>query len=325
MYEEPEEDLIVRWAVAEIFRHLRMKRSPATLKFVKTTRIHKILYNTFEELNIPVTRSWFRYGCFIHSKELQSGNLGQLRSGYIRTKNLGSRLGRLTGRLGIDLRKTEQVLWKNTDAMPARIIDYLDELYGNAPQDFRNIYNAKFKLNNTLHSFSKVDRYNSNKYLNWLSQVRNDISDFHSSVFSLSYFSDMSDFAYEISEVLEEALIKGLLLAQNHKLTQKKMVLLCRFDEFCDEYVWSPFAYGISAITVKGSRSEEVRRHQNYMKKIQVEESNKFLSSLNTLLSNEKIRLSWQESINWYKSKGVDKDFETKLLTMQKIYEQSEV
>jgi hypothetical protein len=319
-----EEDLIVRWAVAEIIRYLRQKHSYKG-RYLTSTRIHKILFKTFEELDIPITRSWFRYGCFIHSNELQPDNLNPIIKSYANTGNLGIRLGSRVGRLGIGLEDTESILWKNVDAIafPA-LEDVLDELYKMAPEEFRDIFQVKWKLYNSLRDLKKISPHNIEEYSNWLLKVRKDLSHYHSSSFSLrnSIFSEVSHETFRLSELMEEALIKGLILAESHKLTKNKINRLRTFDEFFDENIWCPLAYGISEITVTGFRAEEIRGQQEYKRINYLKGFTSLISESKSSLLENDLKMSWSDSIEWYRLHR-NADVEKSLLTVQKIYEHS--
>jgi hypothetical protein len=319
-----DEDIVVRWAVAEIVRYLRQK--PAySLKYLFSTRVHKILFKTFEEMSIPVTRSWFRYGCFIHSNELQTANLAQLISGYINVDNLGNRLGRRVGRLGIELEDTESILWKNADRIAfLPMDDLLEELYDTAPSDFRHIFQAKLKLYNSLRDLKKIDSSNIEEYLNWLLYTRKNISSYHSSLFSIcnQTFAETSHATFSLSEVMEEALIKGLILAERQKLNQSQIKKLRTFDGFFDEEIWCPVAYGISETTVTGFRGEEVRSQQKSKRINFLKKSTSLIQSLKGSMLESELSMSWSDSVEWYKLHRND-DVEKRLADIQKIYEHS--
>lgn len=319
-----DEDIIVRWTIAEIVRHLRQDTS-YNLKYLSTTRVHKILFKTFEEMNIPVTRSWFRYGCFIHSNELQASNLNQLISGYINIDNLGSRLGRHVGELGIELEDTENILWKNADKIAfLPMDDLLEELYDTAPSDFRHIFHAKLKLYNSLRDLKKIDSSNIEEYLNWLLCTRKNISFYHSSMFGIGnpVFVETLHATFTLSEVMEEALIKSLMLAEHQKLKRRQIQKLITFDSFFDEKIWCPLAYGISETTVTGFRAEEVRTQQKSKRANFLEKSTSLIQSLKESMLENELSMSWSDSVEWHKSHRKD-DMEKRLAEIQKIYEHS--
>jgi hypothetical protein len=319
-----DEDITVRWAIAEIVRHLR-QNAAYNLKYLSTTRVHKILFKTFEEMNIPVTRSWFRYGCFIHSNELQGENLTQMIRGYSNVDNLGSRLGRRVGKLGVELEDTEDTLWKNAEKIAFLSMDnLLEELYDTAPSDFRHIFKAKLKLYNSLRDLKKIDSSNIDEYLDWLLCTRKNISYYHSSLFSIGnpIFVETSHVTFTLSEVMEEALIKGLILAEHQKLRRSQIKKIMTFDSFFDEKIWCPLAYGISEITVTGYRAEEVRTQQKSKRVNFLKESTSLIQSLKELMLENKLSMSWSDSVEWHKSHRTD-NLAKRLVEIQKIYEHS--
>jgi hypothetical protein len=319
-----DEDIIVKWAIAEIVRHLRQNPS-YNLEYLSSTRVHKILYKTFEEVGIPVTRSWFRYGCFIHSNELQIANLALLIKGYANTDNLGVRLGRHVGKLGIELEDTENVLWKNADANAFLPLDeILRELYKTAPCGFRDIFQAKRRLYNSLKDLRKINPHNIEEYRDWLLVIRRHLTHYQSSSFNLygPTFAETARETFSLSEVVEEAFIKGLILIEQRKITENQIEKLRTFDDFFDENIWCPMAYGISETTVIGLRAEQVRAQQkskriNYLKK-----SALLTQRLKESLLEEDLGMNWNDSIEWYKLHR-NEDVEKKLAEIQEIYEHS--
>lgn len=317
-----DEDIVVKWAIAEIVRHLR-QNSSYNLRYLFSTRIHKILFKTFEEMDIPITRSWFRYGCFIHSNELQTANLPQLIKGYANTNNLGVRLGHRVGRLGIRLQDTEETLWKNTEAIVFSPLDaILEELYESAPSDFRDVFQAKRKLYNSLQDMKKINPHNIEEYLPWLFCVRENLSHYHGSSFSLGdpLFAETSHGAFGLSEIMEEAIIKGLILAEQRELAQNQIRRLRTFDGFFDAEIWCPLAYGISEITVVGLRAEEVRKQQKSKRINCLKEFASSVQNLKALLQEDGLRMSWSDSVEWY-NLNRNEDVEKSLSEIQKMYE----
>lgn len=321
---EKDENLIVKWAVAEIVRHLRQESS-YNLRYLSSTRVHKILFKTFEEMEIPVTRSWFRYGCFVHSNELQTENLTRLIGGYLCTENLGSRLGRRVGKLGIDLKETESTLWRNTDTIAFLAMnDLLVKLYDTAPSDFRNIFHAKLRLYNSLRDLKKIDSSSIEEYLDWLLCTRKNISYYHSSLFSIGnpLFAETSNAIFTLSKVMEEALIKGSILAERQKLKRNQIQKLMTFDSYFDEEIWCPLAYGISEATVTGIRAEEVRTQQKSKRIDFLKKSTSIIQDLKESMFESELSMNWNDSVEWYKSHRKD-DVEKRLSEIQEIYEHS--
>src|SRR3989304_9135104 len=90
-----EEDLVVKWLFAEAINYRNKGKpthNPGALKWASKTRIHKIIFSVLEEFDIPVTRSWYMWGGFVHSEELDV-HFANLRNDYSRnpTRTLGLR------------------------------------------------------------------------------------------------------------------------------------------------------------------------------------------------------------------------------------------
>lgn len=293
-----EEDLVVRWAFAEIISYLRRTHHPYWFKYnPKHMKVHKIMYQTFELTNVPVTRSWYRYGSFIHSNQLAGfRDFSNLKNRYLRGGLSHPRLESAVIRMGFDVNSIREVLYETIDSMPQRISIFVKALYQNAPKEFGKIYMAKLDLHNALRKSTKIDFLDLVKYQRWLSKVRRNISVFHMAAFSHEQFVDLTEIVMEFTTSVEEALLKiERLILQGKRIPKKKMKLIHKFSQFFDEYVWLPFALEISAKTVKGLRASEIRVQQLRKKKEKIVESLDALRTLSTTLVENNLVLSWGE------------------------------
>jgi len=121
---------------------------------------------------------------------------------------------------------------------------------------------------------------------------------------------------------MEEALIKGLILAEHQKLDRNQIEMLKTFDGFFDEEIWCPIAYGISETTVTGFRAEEVKSQQETKRVNFIKKSASLIQNTKDSMFKNELSMSWSDSVEWYKLHRND-DVEKRLADMQKIYEHS--
>jgi hypothetical protein len=200
----------------------------------------------------------------------------------------------------------------------------LEGIYNTAPRDFRDVFQAKRQLYNSLTDLKKINPQNIEEYLTWLGLIRQNLSCYHSSSFALCspLFAETLQEIFSLSEIMEEAFIKGLILAEHKKLAQDQIERLRTFDKIFDEEIWCPLAYGISESTVVGLRSEEVRKQQKSKRIDFLKRSSSLIQNLKTSLFEHNLRMSWSDSIEWYKQTRHE-DIEKKLADIQRIYERS--
>jgi len=323
-----DEDLIVRWAFAEIIRYIKEKSprsSYYTLKYLSPSKVHKILYKAFDASDVPVTRSWFRYGCFIHSNQLdRSKNFSALKSSFAKSENPASRLESRVAELGIQVKLIREKLYESYEDMPRKFNEYLRPLYLDAPKGLSEIYLAKLDLYDTLRRFQRFNFQSPGTFGTWLSEVRRNISAFHMAAFSRSEFNDLVDIVLDFTSKAEEALLKTEELVRNHqRILQKQIKVLLEFHKFFDQRVWLPFALEISRMTVKGLREEEVKARQSLRKKKEIKESLQALEKLSRMLVEHNLTMSWDRYNTRLKSSSVENTIKKTISEMEEIYEKS--
>ena len=323
-----DEDKIVRWAFAEIMSYLRRTHHPRSRWFKYHPghmKVHKILYQTFESAEVPVTRSWYRYGCFIHSNQLAGfRDFSILKSNYLRGALEHPRLESAVARMGFNVDSIKKVLYENIEKMPPRMSKYVRTLYQNAPEEFGNIYVTKLDLHNTLRRSEKVDFEIPVKYQSWLSKVRRNLSVFHMSAFSCRQFDDLKEIVMSFTLNVEEALLKiEQLIRRGKEISKRKKKLIHKFSDFFDYQVWLPFALEISARTVKGFREEQIRDHQFRKKKETIEESTNSLNSQHAILAQNDLVMSWAQHRDRLEQLEKDETLARAVAEMEKIYDRS--
>jgi len=293
-----EEEEIVRWVFAEIMSCLREAHDPYWFRWHPGhTKIHKIMYQTFELTNVPVTRSWYRYGCFIHSDQLAGfRDFSSLKGRYLRGPLEHPRLESAVAEMGFNTQLIRDALRTTIDKMPSRMSKFMKALYENAPEDFGSVYATRLDLYQRLKYSEKVSFRDLSRFGSWLSRVRKTISAFHMAIFSHAEFMDLADTVLEFTESIEEALLKSeTLLRQEKRIARRKAQLIHSFSGLFDKQVWVPIALEISARTVKGFRADEVRKTQLRKKKEKISELQNTLKYQSNALRANGLSLGWQE------------------------------
>lgn len=321
-----EEEKVVRWAFAEIIGYLKQKRGRLWFKFnPKHVRVHKIMYKAFESANIPVTRSWYRYGCFIHSTQLAGfRDFSSLKQRYLRSSYPPRRLQSAVANMGFDVDFGIEAIRETIDTLPPRMDKYLKSLYEDAPRELGNIYTTKLGIHKALKPPSKIDFQNLSAFQSWLSKVRRNLSAFHMSAFSHHQFRDLTKTVMDFTSNIEEALLKiEELIRKRRRILNRTSRLLHEFPEFFDEHIWLLFALEISAKTVKGFREVQVRNHQVLKKKEKTLESTNALELQFAALAENDLAMSWDDYRKRLNRSNKDKAIAEATSEMEKIYERS--
>jgi len=321
-----DEDEIVRWAFAETVNYLKQKHDHYWFKYhFKHWRVHKILYNVFEEMDIPVTRSWYRYGCFIHSTQLAGfEDFTSLKNRYLASHSFPQRLRSHAADMGIDVKSALRQMSEIIDMMPSRMNLYLESLYEDAPSNLGSIYLAKLKLYQSLDLPNATIFKNLESFHKWFLDVRRNVSVFHMAAFSNRQFDDLSEIVVDFSSDLEEAILKVDAMSHlQNKVLRKWSTWIGEFSRFFDENVWHPFALEISTFTVKGLRKEEEKVKFQKRKREKTTESLAELAVLSKNLSEKGLSLSHQDYLRLVKLPRVNKEVADAISAMEKIYEKN--
>lgn len=321
-----DEDKIVRLAFAEIIGYMKMEHHPYWFKFNPNhMKIHKIMYNAFESIGIPVTRSWYRYGCFIHSNQLAGfRDFSTLKHRYLSSKYPPTRLRSAVAEMGFDVLSMIDVLHETIDSMPQKMNQYLKSLYQNAPKEFGSTYLAKLGLHNALKESERINFQYVSVFQNWLKRVRKKLSIFHMSVFSHFEPNDIIQIVMNFALNVEEAILKiEELTLQEKRILKRRINLIHEFSGFFNEQIWVPFALEISAQTVTGFRKAEVRKQQCLKKKEKILESIDALKKQSTVLAENDLIMSWDNYRERFCRSHKDEDITKALSEIERIYDRS--
>lgn len=235
-----DEDEVVRWAFAEIINHMKTKHSNYWFKDnFKHWHVHKILYKVFTETEIPVTMSWYRYGCFVHSTQLAGfEDFNSLKNRYLASPN-AERMRSKVLKIGIDLKPAITTIREVIDSLPPTMDIYLDSLYEDAPNNLSEIYLSKLEIHRKLSKSRRYPFSSYDKYHSWLEELRNQVSLFQMSAFSYKQFEDLYDIVIDYSSNLEEALLKiDSVSYRQNKVMKKWSNWIAESARFFDYFVW---------------------------------------------------------------------------------------
>jgi hypothetical protein len=280
------------------------------------------LYKVFERNEIDVTRSWYRYGCFIHSNELSTsgGNFSSLRNRFIRTGN--TFLRSQVQELGINTAQIAEDIVRVTDEMPVKVDDYIENLYCNeAPDGLGSIYQSKFKLANLLFRAECIGALRNNPRHQWLTDVRSSFSLFQMAAFANTWYSDITEITLDFTSTAEQALLKADRLLSGGRLLARQARCLGALHNFFDQQVWLPFASTTSAKTVKGLRRCEIARRENEKHIREVQNSTAELAMFSRQFRDVGLSLSLAEYSDIARRTHINELLREKLSEMEKLYD----
>lgn len=302
MISSPEqEDFVVRWLLAEII-HLRNKGRP-TLRseashWVSHTRVHKIEASTFEKFQIPVTRSWYKFGTFVHCNALDNPRFLFFRNDYSRhpERALGLRKGAVS--LGIPVEDILAFLQERLPEISGRSPrDFLVHYYEReAPSKYKNLYVSKQKLSNLFEDMVNQARTLSRaRFVAQIEQASEYLSEFSEA--TIGSFDDerLSDSNARFMDIVETAFDKIELLVKKGSKQALKVSFFREAKKAFDDFVWNPFACEISQRTVTGLRATDERGKMRQIEEIILKKVPAQFQKLEENRENSRLSLSWAE------------------------------
>jgi hypothetical protein len=293
-----EEDLVVKWLFAEAINYKNKGkpiRSFYGLKWASKTRIHKIIFSVLEEFKIPVTRSWYKWGGFVHSDELEE-HFNSLLNDYSRNPERTIGLCKKAENLGLPADRIRKSLEQRVNEVTTmRSKDFLLVYYRNeSPLKYREMYVAKQEISNFLDDIATLR--SPNVSIDRSEKIGDCVTRFHEA--SLILFNDalLREASFLFTDTLENALDKVTLLAQRReRISNEKRSFFGSAKAVFDDYVWNPYACKISQETVKGLRAVDERARMKYQEERKLDQTPQKLNALQNELIEKRLELSFEE------------------------------
>jgi len=250
---KPEDE---KQAVKEILQSLAqfILDSDIDVKFLSEMKLQKIVFKTVEELELPVTRSWYIRGCMVHP--------GGTLSGSVR-KNTIEKLVKKPEKLVVnsdiyscfDDIKIEKIFFTERNL-------FLRQLYSSMePARFRNEY---IPNNEIILTSEKMSRGTFN---NISSVISENISKLYLGMQNDELFDGISSKFYDYLNFIEDVSIETEgLVEEGAEIAQNDMSFFKRLSSAYHNTVWMEPASIISIETVKGLSAEKViKQRKGYL------------------------------------------------------------
>lgn len=296
-----EENLIVKWLLAESI-YYKNKGKPITysngFKWATYTRMQKIIFTVLDLFDIPITRSWYKWGGFVHSDELNSA-LTTLRADYSRNPHKIKALRQNVLRLGIPVEEVQASVGNIVDkviSMPSK--EYLPLYYRTeTPVEYRDIYISKQEISNFCDDLSFAQ--NPQNILKRYDEIADYITTFHASSSRLIHDERLTDANFSFTDLLESSLDKlELLNARGERITKTKLTFFVGAKTVFDDYIWNPYACEISQRTVVGLRADDEREKMKHQEEWLIMHSGSNVNALKEQIEDKRLDLSNEDLQN---------------------------
>ena len=235
------------------------------------TRIVKSVYFVAEELDLPITRSWFKFGAYVWTENANEDRLSQFLGVLEPDPTINQVISHAESDGREIYRNVRRVIDGNDFILKSSTSELLEWLYQNgAPKEYRGIYTTHKKvmdrIEKVLDSVWKSDA--SYQFAN----AAKEMTDFHK---RLGYFEgrpDMVDLVIDATSLLESTLMVYESNVDNYNVLRRLATFLgSLYHDFYLGDIWKFPASAITLETVKGDSAESVRQGLgSYLNKLEI-------------------------------------------------------
>ena len=229
--------------------------------YLNKVKVHKILYNTIEELDLDITRSWYKRGCFVWSC------LG-LDASFLQAKFTLDMVNRevfstmppkdeIIRAIKSSLRKY-RILFK-------KLHEYLEDLYEkDAPEEFRDIYTSNLVFKDRYEEFiAEVKSKFEPSLEQFFGEITPVSSEYVSSAITklhlaLNSVKPVASIVIDYTMLFEELLVGVEEKVKKNELRPEHVDFIEKMFEFYDDKVWELPAKVITERTIKGTNKEMI-------------------------------------------------------------------
>jgi len=261
---EQEENIVsnlLLYAVAEY-----IVRNKMDVLYLNEIKLQKTIYKTCDDLNIPLTRSWYKRGCFVHDPNIKRENLKNI----LRSDASLDEVIQFKKEHEAEYHNILKILTKNMNKVwYISTKKLLEILYKNrAPGLYKTLYQSNniilstnTQIRDSLREYIPLQfanrRSNNQYYYNLLSRS---ISQVHIELVSNERFQCIINPYIEFTDFLENVYIKiDDILTSDLSVPVEVANLFESIDRRYYDYVWGGPALVISKETVKGAQADDYK------------------------------------------------------------------
>lgn len=320
------EKLLIKWLLAEAIHYKNQGKVISNsygLRWATKTRIQKILFSVIDQFDLPITRSWYVWGGFVHSDILANDNFTSFRYDYSKNPDRALGFRQKVRHLGVPTNEILDSLAEHIDeitTMPSKI--FLVKYYGReSPEEFRQVYLSKQKLSNFFYDLTEINPDDYQAIGKKIDEIENMISDFHLSTNEIFEDEKLDEIKIRFSDIVETALDKLDLMAQDSiRIPVTRFSFFQEAKHTFDNFVWNSYACKVSQDTITGLRAETEREKMKRHEKQKISQSDEKLDELGCELVKRKLELSCEDLQKYKKSMFEDKQTSKALSDLIGIY-----
>ncbi len=310
--EPQDENGIVLMILRDIYDILEQNRT-FNFRYNCEVKLQKVFFLLTDSLEIPLTKSWYRYGPYIHNKNVSSEKLVNL------PENTDiDDIHAITKAEDTFSEIKKQYRAKLHELVPYVFYQHLQELLAEiyqeyTPEKYKPVYLSNLALQKSFRNASTYAIL-SRKMVKTAPFLEN-LSNISSNIANFEDMSFMFDYAEEYISLLEDCLVK---MNANGKLSSFHVNLL---KSTYESSIWVPITLKISINTLTGLNAKDAKLQQwSKLQNVQskIESSLTYLDKV--LNRDEMIPSAEERTIFFRKQYGNDKDFVNAVANVWKCY-----
>jgi hypothetical protein len=273
------------------------------------TKTIKVIFTIAEQLDIPITRSWYRHGGNVHSQ-------------IIKLNPMSREIRNLNGVTEAEIETAEQYMKPYESEyetllhsiVPKYFFMSLPALltlfYQNAPEIYQPLYFSNLEMFKTFRKFvmptrgssgtayqqviSKFATQEGNLDFGYYKSFSNILSRLSFEMSALDNFSKMHPYLSQFTDIFEDYLVKASYEGE------LKPQVFSLFQQTYEQAVWFPSSRIISLNTAKGTMDSEVKRWQIVRLTAEIPQITSDLQFLKQFIESSKMVLSLDERTRFF-------------------------
>lgn len=253
-----DEDLIVKLMMRAVAQYIKEKN--LNTDNLSKTKLQKVLCQTVDDLDLPITRSWYMRGEYIPNPIINKSDLPNYYNGN-NNLHLNTQNREIYRTLYSSISKSMDELWFMD------INELLSRHYSQkAPERYKRLYIENNILLTTNKAVKESQNKNLTSLLNWSNainysyycQASKSISKIHVEMASKQEFEGIIDNYISLTDLFEGIYLRlDILYSSNSRLPRKVKDFLIKFDDIYYYEIWKYPALIVSKNTMKGIRKKE--------------------------------------------------------------------
>jgi len=232
----------------------------ADLEYLTSLKLHKIMFETAERQDLPITRSWYLLGKYINQPEIVRREFAL--DFFYDPESQGIDIFSLIDdfyELYVFLKGDVSEFMDRSKIIVTNGWDYLRKIYKEqAPEPYSSCYQASIEYRKFLYDFRNYSNLKDCDVL--LKNCSILTTNLHRSIKKVEEFDPFFEILIKFTDIVEDALQKTALNVRSGKSNDDHIQFLLAQDSIYFNFVWKQFAKKIAINTVTGPREGEIKQ-----------------------------------------------------------------